>query len=295
MRSVGLLRPDLSLAAHSGFLPSDGISPIYNFFDRTGGGLEWRAAVTRRRQRDWRGGRLSYDEHNGTDFVCPPGTPVVAAAPGIVVATRDRWLRGGLTACVDHGSGIVTQYTHLTSVVADLGQKVQRGETIALSGVSGFDIMQFFPWVPPHLHFMVWIDGVPVDPYCADGEAERAGTWVTRNSPEAAPGPLGGDVIPAMDSIDGRVLEGLVARCSDPAIRAEVERAPSDAARTAILEDSLHHDAPAWPMDLRRTKLRAPHAPSRVRLTLPLSAALYRSARAADTPWTRPNRTARKA
>ena len=65
--------------------------------------------------------------------------------------TRDNWLRGGLTLCIDHGEGVVTQYTHLTSVICEPGQRVERGERIALSGVSGLDMTQFFPWVPPHV------------------------------------------------------------------------------------------------------------------------------------------------
>jgi murein DD-endopeptidase MepM/ murein hydrolase activator NlpD len=109
LSTAGFFRPDLSLPAYAGFLPKDGLSPIYNFFDRTGGGRDFGPVVTRKTCRDYRGGRLTYDEHDGTDFVCPPGTPLAAAAPGVVVAVRDRFLRGGLTACVDHGAGVVTQ------------------------------------------------------------------------------------------------------------------------------------------------------------------------------------------
>jgi murein DD-endopeptidase MepM/ murein hydrolase activator NlpD len=289
LRSAGLLRPDLSLPAYAGLLPSDGLSPIYNFFDRTGGGLRWRGAVTRSRQRDWRGGRLSYDEHDGTDFVCPPGTPVASAAPGIVAAVRDNWLRGGLTACVDHGDGVVTQYTHLTSVVAELGQPVERGEILALSGVSGFDIAQFFPLVPPHVHFMVWIDGRPVDPYLAPGEDARPGTWVHPNEPRSARGALPGDILPSriQSDVDEAAIEAVVDRCADPRVRREIEDAGSAVARAAILEDSFQHESHLWPDDARAAKLRRPGDPSRVALTMPLTAELYRGARVVDRPWTR--------
>ncbi len=292
LRSAGLLRPDLSLPAYAGFLPGDGISPIFNFFDRVGGGRDFRYTVRRSAMRDWRGGWLSYEEHDGTDFVCPPGIPLVAAAPGVVVASRDTWLRGGLTLCVDHGEGVVTQYTHLTSVSAELGARVARGEPIACSGTSGFDMTQFFPWVPPHVHFMVWVNGRPVDPFRAPGEATRPGTWLHGNVPQAAAGPLSDDPSPSTIRIrfDAKVLDGLVRGCADEAIRAELEHAPSDEARLALVEDSLHHDRSGWSDGARAAVLRPPGAPERVALTLPLPAELYRGALASDTPWTRPER-----
>lgn len=288
--SAGLLRPDLSLPAYAGLVPDDGLAPIFNFFDRIGGGFGYRQAVTRDHARDFRGGRLSYDEHDGTDFVCPPGTPLVAAAPGVVVATRDTWLRGGLTVCVDHGEGVVTQYTHCSARVAEIGQPVLRGDVIALSGTSGIDLTQFFPWIPPHVHFMVWIRGWPVDPYLADGESARPGTWHHGNDPRTANGPLPDDPTPSLADVgvcEAAIGEAL-ALCRDVRIREEIERAPSDPARVAILEDSLHHDRDAWPDEVRALKLRPRANPAKVRLTLPLPASMYRGARAGDTPWTKP-------
>lgn len=290
LRSAGLLRPDLALPAYAGFVPADGLAPIFNFFDRTGGGRTFRSAASRRHQRDYRDGRLSYDEHDGVDFVCPPGTPLACAAPGELLCYRDDWLRGGLTACVDHGDGVVTQYTHLSARVAEPGQPLARGETVALSGTSGFDMTQFFPWVPPHVHFMVWVDGRPTDPYLAAGEANRAGTWLERNEPTPAAAPLPGDGPPHESR--RRVLSGVIPRlhalCRSPAVRAELEQACSDAARVAILEDSRHHEPWHWPDEARGLLLRPPADPARVRLSLPLPADRYRGARPADTPWTRP-------
>jgi murein DD-endopeptidase MepM/ murein hydrolase activator NlpD len=291
LSSVGLLRPDLSLPAYAGFIPDDGVAPVFNFFDRTGGGRDWKAAVTRNHMRDWRGGRLSYDEHDGTDFVCPAGTPLVAAAPGRVVATRDNWLRGGLTLCVDHGEGVVTQYTHLTRALVPVGHKVERGEPVALSGHSGLDLAQFFPWVPPHVHFMVWVAGQPVDPYLAAGESARAGSWLDGNDPATVSGRADGDPPPASFSdlaVHGENVRRLVALCREKRIVEEVERLPDDLARVAILEDSLHHDRPAWPAEARGLALRPPGRPDRVRLTLPLPTSHYVRARAADMRGTRP-------
>lgn len=291
LSTAGLFRPDLSLPSYAGFIPKDGVCPIFNFFDRVGGGRGFQSAVTRRTARDYRGGRATYDEHDGTDLVCPPGLPLACAAPGVVAAVRTDLLRGGLTVCVDHGEGVITQYTHLSALVAEVGQPLQRGETVALSGMSGLDMVSGFPWVPPHVHFMVWIAGRPVDPFLAAGEPRRAGTWMHGNNPEPARSPLAADAPPPSleeIKIDRRAMTDVIALCRSPLIREEIERAQSDASRIAILEDSLHHDRHAWPDEAQRVPLRPPADPEAVRLTLPLPADAYRTARAVDAPWTRP-------
>lgn len=288
--SLGLLRPDLALPAYAGLLPRDGLAPVFNLFDRVGGGAGYRARVTRDTARDHRGGRLTYDEHDGTDFVCPPGTPLACAAPGVLVALRDDWLRGGLTACVDHGDGVVTQYTHLSQPVAEVGQPLARGETVALAGMAGLDMAHAFPWVPPHVHFMVWIDGRPVDPYPALGESPRPGSWMHPDGPRPS-GPLPGDTSPPRAEaipVDEAALERVLARCRSAEVRAEIERAPSAAARAAIAEDSLHHQRFAWEPGTFGAALRPRGDAARVRLTLPLPASDYRGARFDDARWTRP-------
>jgi hypothetical protein len=88
--------------------------------------------------------------------------------------------------------------------------------------------------------------------------------------------------------VDPRAIEAAHRLCMDPEIAAEIERAPHDSARAAILEDSLHHDRRAWPEAARGLDLRPGGVRRRVRLSLPLPAAEYRGARAADMPWTRP-------
>ena len=290
LTTAGFFRPDLSIPAYGGLVPKDGLSPIYHFFDRTGGGQEFKGRVTRGAARDYRGGKLTYDEHDGTDFVCPPGMAVTASAPGVFVAVRDRFLRGGLTACVDHG-GVVTQYTHLSRVTAEIGQPLSRGEQLGLSGHAGFDMLIGFPWVPPHIHFMAWILGQPVDPYLRPEEDEHAAVWDRRNDPVPATGPLAGDAEPLSISdipVNSAAIERALRMCKDPVIAEEIERAPHDATRVAILEDSLHHDRQAWPEEARRMDYRPHGARHKVRLTLPLPASEYRGTRVADAPWTRP-------
>lgn len=290
--SIGHLRPDLALPAYAGLVPADGMAPIMNLFDRTGGGRHYSQRVTKHAQRDFRGGRLSYDEHDGTDFVCPVGTPLMAAAPGTVVMIRDRWLRGGLTVSVDHGDGVLSQYTHCARADVQLGQAVRRGEQIAVSGAAGIDLTTFFPWVPPHVHFMVWVDGAPVDPYLAEGEDDRPGTWTDRNRPFPATPRPEDHVAPELSAVDHDALRAVITACLDRDIQRELEEAfdqhPAWAA--AIAEDALHHDEAAWLPPMRRHPVRPPgDDTSAVRVMLPLPATDYRGARFADGARTAPD------
>jgi murein DD-endopeptidase MepM/ murein hydrolase activator NlpD len=83
----------------------------------------------------------------GVDFGVPDGTPVMAAANGKIV--YQGWLDGyGNTIFVDHGNGVMTQYSHLGSFVGATGSTVMQGAVIAQSGHSGLG-------TGPHLHFGV--------------------------------------------------------------------------------------------------------------------------------------------
>jgi hypothetical protein len=292
LTTAGLFRADLSLAAYAGRRPADGRAPIYNLFDRTGGGESMQTRVTRRRMRDYRGGRLSYDDHDGTDFVCPPGTPLVAAASGTLVAVRDNWVGGGLSAMIDHGRGVVTQYSHLSRLVAEIGAPLSRGEAFAESGTSGIDLLVGAPWIPPHVHFTVWVSGRPVDPYNTPGESrDRSGLWMHHNDPAPARGPAANDLKPELDEneLDAAAIDAVIGACSDAKTRGELRAASSPAMAAALLEDRMHRDRRLWPEHARRTPLRRPADDTRVMLTLPLPADRYVGARCADAPWTRPS------
>ncbi|MDA1196225.1 MAG: M23 family metallopeptidase, partial [Planctomycetota bacterium] len=118
----------------------------------------WSVRVTQ--VRDFRGRRLTYDSHNGTDFAIPPGTVVVASAPGRVASRRSEYNRGGLKLYVDHGDGLMSTYHHLGRTLVAVGADVARGQPIALSGYSGLDALVSFPWVAPHVHYNVLLGGV---------------------------------------------------------------------------------------------------------------------------------------
>jgi len=94
--------------------------------------------------------------HEGIDLVVDVGTPVYATGDGVVsyVGYRGRY---GLIVEIDHGFGYVTLYAHLSRALVREGQKVKRGDKIALSGATGLV-------TAPHLHYEVWKDGIPQNP-----------------------------------------------------------------------------------------------------------------------------------
>ncbi|MCA9670212.1 MAG: M23 family metallopeptidase [Myxococcales bacterium] len=295
VRSAGLVRPDLSLPTYAGLVPSDGLAPIYNLFDRSSGQYDWYTTrVSRRRARDFRGGKLAYDDHDGTDFVCPIGMPVTAAAPGTVVLLRDYWLRGGLTLTIDHGDGLLTSYSHLAEAVARPGVRVRRGEVVGVAGASGVDLVSFFPWVPPHIHFTTWLDGRPVDPFAAPGEASL---WVRANEPlpgeELVLAALGDEPLPSASPIDELALERLCSHCEDESIAREIAALRDDAVQlAAFLDDAMFHQPAAWPRAFWGQTVRPARdggGPPAAQLSLPLPASDYQGARFADAPWTAPD------
>ena len=99
----------------------------------------------------------SLSQHNGVDFTVPEGSRVFATADGTVTEATRRNSSTGLTVTIDHGNGYQTRYGHLSKTSVKRGQKVNRGDIIALSGNSGLSLA-------PHLHYEVIYNGQPVDP-----------------------------------------------------------------------------------------------------------------------------------
>ncbi len=94
--------------------------------------------------------------HEGIDVSAPMGTPIEAPAAGVVRSTG--WEAGyGNTIEIDHGFGIVTRFAHTSRILVHQGQRVQRGDRIALVGNSGLA-------TGPHLHYEVHVNGKAVDP-----------------------------------------------------------------------------------------------------------------------------------
>jgi secretion/DNA translocation related TadE-like protein len=101
------------------------------------------------------GSHWATGRHSGLDFAAVVGTPVLAAAPGRVVAAGPAGRYGNLVI-IDHG-GVVTYYAHLSTVTVAVGDVLAAGQHVGAVGSSGNT-------TGPHLHFEVRVGGVSRDP-----------------------------------------------------------------------------------------------------------------------------------
>ena len=100
--------------------------------------------------------------HSGVDMACPTGTPVKASADGVVVLAQDDLFYTGGTVLIEHGHGIITGYSHLSKVMAKVGDAMKQGDIVGLSGSTGRS-------TGPHLHFTLAWNNIRVAPeleYC---------------------------------------------------------------------------------------------------------------------------------
>jgi len=94
--------------------------------------------------------------HTGLDFPADIGTPITAAAGGVVRAAEHHPQYGQMLE-IDHGNGLVTRYAHGSKLLVRAGDLVKRGQAVAQVGNTGRS-------TGPHLHFEVLVDGVPQNP-----------------------------------------------------------------------------------------------------------------------------------
>ena len=95
--------------------------------------------------------------HTGVDMAAPLGTPVMAAADGLVVAVGHTNVGYGNYVVIAHGGGIATLYGHLLQTNASVGDRVVRGQVIGLEGSTGFS-------TGPHVHFELRVNDQVIDP-----------------------------------------------------------------------------------------------------------------------------------
>lgn len=118
------------------------------------------------------GNRRSYNDgaftyfHTGVDFsVCADNLNIYAAAPGVVVFADQLPIKGKFTV-IDHGWGVYTGYAHQAEILVNVGDVIEKGQRIGTIGNTGRS-------VGPHLHWEIWVNGIPVDPT----------DWVEKNLP----------------------------------------------------------------------------------------------------------------
>ncbi|MBB4006020.1 LysM peptidoglycan-binding domain-containing M23 family metallopeptidase [Allorhizobium taibaishanense] len=103
------------------------------------------------------GANVAGKRNDGIDISVPAGTPVKAAENGVVIYAGNGLKELGNTVLVRHDDGTVTVYGHADAISVQRGQKVQRGQQVATSGMSGNATQ-------PTLHFEVRKDATPVNP-----------------------------------------------------------------------------------------------------------------------------------
>lgn len=99
-----------------------------------------------------------YEFHTGVDIANSKGTPIKAAADGVVIEAG--WNSGGYgnLVMIDHGNGYVSLYGHNSKIAVKVGQRVERGQVISYMGSTGRSTGN-------HCHFEIRYHGKPIDPY----------------------------------------------------------------------------------------------------------------------------------
>ncbi len=119
--------------------------------------------------------------HEGIDFIAPTGSPIVAAAGGVVISSEWHHDFGNLIE-IDHGNDIVTRYGHASKVYVHVGDIVKRSQHIADVGTTGRS-------TGAHLHFEVQVKGIAQNPakFLAPGKPGARAQTVAVTSPHTSP------------------------------------------------------------------------------------------------------------
>ncbi len=275
--SLSQLRPTLGVPLWLGLPVTGRTVLVTNLYNHTQTPIAEGWSVRRRQVRDFRGRGLTYDSHNGTDFAIPVGTPVLTAAEGVVVRVASEFNRGGLKVFIDHGDGLMTCSAHLARALVAVGDRVHRGQPVALSGYSGLDGFATLPWGVPHVHFNVWLDGEPVDPFPHDGAPSlwRAGELPAPPPADAPPEPF------APSAYDAAAVEAGIAACTVEAAQERLRAEPDPALRAAALIAERNYYPTRFTDRPRVYAARPVRSP---RLDLPFSADRFDGVRFVDDP-----------
>lgn len=133
-----LVESEAAVIEKGTIIPPTYIRPIYGGRFTSGFGRRW--------------GRM----HRGVDWACPTGTTVYASCAGTVIQASYNGGYGN-NVVISHPDGRLTRYAHNSKLLVHVGQHVEQGEPIALSGSTGRS-------TGPHVHFEIYINGAAVDP-----------------------------------------------------------------------------------------------------------------------------------
>jgi murein DD-endopeptidase MepM/ murein hydrolase activator NlpD len=101
-------------------------------------------------------GKPTGEFHNGIDQRAAAGTPIRAVTGGEVKIAQPFTVLGG-TVAIDHGQGLETMYLHMSKLAVQPGARVNKGDVIGYVGATGRAN-------GPHLHWAIYVNGVPVNP-----------------------------------------------------------------------------------------------------------------------------------
>lgn len=112
--------------------------------------------------------------HQGVDFGAPSGSPIMAAASGVVAFAANHGGHGNYVS-LRHNADLVTGYAHMSRFAVKVGQRVSQGQVIGYVGSTGLS-------TGPHLHYEVWLRGKPVSPMQLKfvGGSQLAGAELSR-------------------------------------------------------------------------------------------------------------------
>jgi murein DD-endopeptidase MepM/ murein hydrolase activator NlpD len=163
--------------------------------------------------------------HAGVDFAAPIGTPIFAAAGGVVISAEQHPVYGNAVT-IDHGNDLSTLYAHASKIVVKVGDIVKRGQKVAEVGTTGRS-------TGPHLHFEVHVKGVPQNP--AKFLAQQKGnsplaSLATVEKPAARPAVRKSEAAPKPAAVD--TSTDAVPQAPTPAVKTE-PAAPKDDAPAA--------------------------------------------------------------
>lgn len=203
---------------------------------------------------DFRKRDLTYNSHNGTDLAVPIGTELLAAAPGEVVCVKAEFNRGGLKMIIDHGNGLMTCSVHLARALVKKGDKVKRGQPIAITGYSGLDGVVTFPFGVPHVHYNIWLNGRPVDPFAI---ADEGVLWKTGDLPVPHnPEEISEDFIPS--EYDEAKVEEAIESCKTQKVKDYLRSIPELRYKAAELIIEMNYYPTRFPKEINIYKTKHP-------------------------------------